>query len=423
MLLTPARVHPNYSRLGGAYSRVQVLVNEQFAAFADRKKAKEFCVAAVIAVLVATLWPLNPFPRNGVMWLQGTTGLRFEEAGLVTSNVPLGLIESHGTESYTLELLLRPASRKTMYTILGFDVPNGTRELLVRQWRDSLLVTHDASVESDRTKTIKFDVDHVFRPGRDVLVTISSGPGGTSVYLDGRIAQSFPSFRISRGELSGKIVLGTSPMTYQPWAGELRGLSIYSKEMTAEGAFRHYREWTDPSGHPDLDGAIARYGFAETAGSEVRNEVVSGPNLQIPATFTVPHKAILRSPEKEFQANRRYAIDLMMNIAGFVPLGLIGCAYLSWTRSHWKAIFFTILACGMLSFMIEVLQYFIPRRGSGTTDIITNTLGAALGVALLQTGAVRRALKKMKLIRTAQPRCLPAWQTAQSTINLPENSF
>jgi len=53
----------------------------------------------------------------------------------------------------------------------------------------------------------------------------------------------------------------------------------------------------------------------------------------------------------------------------------------------------------MLSFVIEVLQYYIPRRGSGMTDIITNTLGAALGAMLLQVGAVRRALEQMKLIR------------------------
>src|SRR5437763_16032694 len=57
--------------------------------------------------------------------------------------------------------------------------------------------------------------------------------------------------------------------------------------------------------------------------------------------------------------------DVLLNIAGFVPLGLIACAYFSWTRSRWKAILIAIIACGALSFVIEVLQYYIPPRFSG----------------------------------------------------------
>jgi VanZ family protein len=46
----------------------------------------------------------------------------------------------------------------------------------------------------------------------------------------------------------------------------------------------------------------------------------------------------------------------------------------------------------MLSIAIEVLQAYIPRRVSGTTDIITKTLGATLGAGLARPGAVRRFL-------------------------------
>src|ERR1019366_2494153 len=132
-----------------------------------------------VAVLIATLWPFSPFPWNGVLWLHGTTGLKFEKAGLVVSTGPLRPSDGEA-ESYSLELLLRPASTKSAYTILAFYTPTRPRQLLVRQWRDGLLVTHDAAVENDNTRTIKFDVDHVFRRGRLVLVTISSGPNRTT---------------------------------------------------------------------------------------------------------------------------------------------------------------------------------------------------------------------------------------------------
>jgi VanZ family protein len=267
---------------------------------------------------------------------------------------------------------------------------------------DSLILTHDWTIESDRTKTKRVDVDRVFTSAKIVLVTISSGPNGTTVYLDGQPADFLPRFKISRSELSGQIVLGTSPVNYAPWLGDLRGLAIYSKELTPADALRHNKEWTEPSGSPDLDGALARYGFAEAAGREVRNQVASGPTLQIPAIFAIPHKALLRSAANEFKPNWKYARNVLGNIAGFVPLGLIVCAYLAGTRSRCKAILITTIACGVLSFVIEVLQYYIPPRGSGTTDIITNTLGAALGAALTQVGAVRQVLEQMKLIRRVQ---------------------
>lgn len=374
-------------------------MNEQFAAYSERRKARFLCIVAVVAMLVATLWPCDPFPRNGVTWLQGTGGLKFEKLGLVISNEPLRPTETQAAESYSLELLIRPANTKSTHPILAFYTPTRAKQLMVRQYQDGLVVTHDAAAWSDTTQTIAFYMGHVFRPHRLVLLTISSGPRGTAVYLDGQPAGSFPRFRIWRSELSGQIVLGTSPVAYDPWTGELRGLAIYSKDLTPLEALKHYEEWTDPTGSPDLDGVMARYGFAERQGREVRNDVLYGSPLEIPATFSVPHKALLRSPADEFTPDWNYAADVLMNIAGFVPLGLIVCRYLAWTRSRWSAILVTTITCGMLSFVIEVLQYYIPRRGSGTTDIIMNTLGAALGAALTQVGTVRRALERMKLTR------------------------
>jgi len=360
---------------------------------------RALCALAVLAVLGATLWPFNPYPENGIRWLQGANGLNFKRAGLVVGSQPLQPLETKAPESYSLELLLVPDSVKGAHTIFASYGATLPRQFLVRQWTDGLLVTHDAAVEHDQTRTIKLDVDHAFHPGRLVLVTISSGPSGTTVYLDGQPAGSFPRFKIARSELSGEIVLGTSPVTYNPWQGEIRGLAVYSKQLTPEDALRHYRDWTDPGEYPpDLDGAMARYAFTEAGGREIRNQVPSGPSLEIPASFSIPHKAFLLSPAKEFKTNWNYAVDVVMNIAGFVPLGLVVCAYLAWTKSRWKATLYTVIACGALSFMIEMLQYYIPRRGSGISDIITNTLGAALGAVIAHPSVARKILSRIQLI-------------------------
>ena len=98
------------------------------------------------------------------------------------------------------------------------------------------------------------------------------------------------------------------------------------------------------------------------------------------------------SPVKEFEANWHYVHGLLGNIAGFVPLGFIVCAYWGCTHTRRQAILYSILFGGILSFMIEVLQAYIPQRYSGTTDIITNTLGAALGAVLVRPSMVRAIL-------------------------------
>jgi VanZ family protein len=186
---------------------------------------------------------------------------------------------------------------------------------------------------------------------------------------------------------------------YDPWRGELRGLAIYANELSSADVLRHFRQWVQPKGNiPDLRNATTGYSFAERVGSVVRNEVAFAPDLRIPTIFSVPHKAFLQSPAKEFKASRSYVRDILTNIAGFVPLGLILCAFFTWTHDRWSAIFTAVIACGTLSLVIEILQYYIPPRGSGVTDVITNTLGGTIGALLMQSGAIRYALRRLKIV-------------------------
>ena len=253
--------------------------------------------------------------------------------------------------------------------------------------------SHDVVDDRNKIKRRKIDVDHAFEVGKVLLLTIVSGPNGTVVYKNGRQAKFFRTFTISQSELSGQIVMGTSPVEYQPWMGEVRGLAIYSSGLTPAQVFDHYKAWTEgPGVNPSEPYTIALYRFTERAGNKLHNVAHAGPDLEIPRNFTVPHKAFLTSPVKEFEATWGYVKDIVLNVGGFVPLGFVVCAYLALGRSRGKAIFFTIFAAGMLSIAIEVLQAYIPRRVSGTTDIITNTLGATLGAALARPGVVRRFL-------------------------------
>jgi VanZ like family len=360
----------------------------------DKNRLGIVCMITILAVLAATLWPFNPFPRNRVHWLKNTTGIEFEGPGVVMSNVPLQAAKNALPQSCTLEILLRPASITSSSTILSFYTPHNPGQFLIRQWRDSLLVRSTVETKG-QIKRRKLDVDHAFHVGKIILVTIVSGLNGITVYGNGQDPQHFPGFTISPGELSGQIVIGNSPADYDPWSGDLLGLALYLDELNPGQVFEHYEGWTgnrqlDPS---RLSGATAVYSFAEGVGDEIRSAVVSGPDLEIPKYFEVPHKALLTSALKEFQANWEYVKDVLQNVAGFIPLGFVICAYLMSTRGRGRSIFLTIFAAATLSFMIEVLQAYIPRRVSGMTDIFTNTLGAALGAALARSTVVRRFLR------------------------------
>ena len=373
------------------------MVNNQLASAREKKILGIVCGIAITGVLTATLWPFNPFPPNRVRWLTEANGIAFDGASLVMSKSPLHAAAS-SPGSCSLELLLRPADTESFYTILSFYTPTNPKQFLVRQWTDGLIVSHDVVDAKQKLRRSKFDVDHAFQVGKLLLLTIVSGPRGTVVYANGQLAQAFPRFNISSKDLSGQIILGSSAVDYEPWPGEVRGLAIYSTELTPAQVFKHFEDWTrgprvDPS---DGDGPVALYYFAERTGREIHNAVVSGPNLEIPKSFTVPHKALLASPIKEFQASWLYVKDVLLNIGGFVPLGFVFCLYFASTYSRGKAALLAILAAGTLSFTIEVLQAFIPRRVSGTTDIITNALGAAIGAGLARSGAVRRWLGRLK---------------------------
>ncbi|HKW17010.1 MAG TPA: VanZ family protein [Terriglobales bacterium] len=379
-------------------------MKRNFNVLGDPKKAKALCITIVVAVLLATLWPLDPFPRNGVTWLKGANGIKFEKAGIAMSHEALSLPETSGQNAYSLEIFVRPANNKFSQTIAAFFNPKSGRELLVKEWIDGLFVTQDPSVRYDKSGTINFYVRHVFHPGTLVLVAISSGQSGTVVYVNGAQAEYFPNFQITRGDLSGDLVLGTSPIAYQPWRGEIRGLTVYTKELTPAEASQHFLTWTQSSRgqSAEMEGVIARYTFTESAGRQIHNEAASGPVLWIPPTFRIPDKPFLESPAKEFRSSGSYASEAVTNVVGFVPIGVVIFCYVAWTRNRWKALFSTIALCALLSCAIEILQYYIPKRGSGITDIITNTVGGALGALLTQWSLVRRLLEQIDILPSVE---------------------
>jgi len=102
------------------------------------KYLKLLFVISVLAILFATLWPFNPWPRNRATWLRDGHGIVFGKPGLVVSITPLPFQDTEAATSRTLELFMRPTNTQTFYTIVTFCTPNDPAQLRVAQWTNFL---------------------------------------------------------------------------------------------------------------------------------------------------------------------------------------------------------------------------------------------------------------------------------------------
>ena len=95
--------------------------------------------------------------------------------------------------------------------------------------------------------------------------------------------------------------------------------------------------------------------------------------------YGVIDKIALEPFWKEFNFSRSYWSGNVKNIVGFIPFGFCFFVWFRIARIKGAALL-TIILGAIVSLIIEVLQAFLPTRDSGTTDIITNTIGTYIGV-------------------------------------------
>jgi VanZ family protein len=352
--------------------------------------AAALCLVVLCGILLAGLLPFRG-PRNGITWLTSENGVRLSGRSTLWSSGSFPPLGSKSGESCSIELWLQPGLPRDSSVILAFSVPTNPLRLTLHQYR-SLLILHTGTPGSLQPAST-IGTDGVFHQGTPVFVTLTSGPQQTAIYINGSLTRSIPGDQFS-ADCAGRLVVGTSPVIDQSWRGQLRGLALYGQSLPADEVRRHYEIWTK-QGRPELSGnehAVALYLFNERSGSMVHNAVAGGIDLYIPARYALIHQVFLRPFWTEYKPRWSYVKDVAINTIGFVPLGFFFYAY--WFSVHpikHAALITTTLGFAV-SLTIEVLQAHIPTRDSGTTDLITNTLGTFLGVRLYRWDVARRLL-------------------------------
>lgn len=352
------------------------------------------CVMVLLGILVAGLWPFHT-PVNDVQWVAAEHALRLAKYGSI---VTAGEFSAHpaGTDdSCSVEIWLAPKRVHASGTILAFYRPESrSSPFTLRQSLGDLTIERLWRGQPQPGGKAKVFIDNIFADSKPAFITISSNQAGTSVYADGALAKALPNFHFSSRDLTGRIILGNSPFTTHEWSGEIRGLAIYDRAVTAEEAAQHYKKWIsgDAAQRAADEHAIALYRFDEGAGTLIRNRVDSTTDLTIPPRFFILDEQFLQRPWKEFRNDRAYWKDAAVNIAGFIPFGFLFFAWFSLAGKLKHPAALTIALGFAVSLTIEVGQAFLPTRDSGMTDLITNTVGTAIGVSLFRWNFLRGIL-------------------------------
>jgi VanZ family protein len=347
------------------------------------KFLRSVCVALWIGLLVAGLWPFNFFPKNKVEWLEDGNGIHFDWHGQIYTTASAELLESavdsSANNSFSIEIWLRPDKAYSWGTVLSIYDPARLETFRINQSLTDLVLRGDFRGQNLQPGFKPVWMSEIFKNGQARFVTITSGPPGTTVYLEGAREHSTPYAPLA-GNFSGRLIVGHSGSENSSWAGTLLALAIYDRALAADEVARHYKAWTEKRAGDlvNAKGIMALYPFGERTGSLVHDQGGSMPDLVIPERFYLLHRRFLSDPSR---LQRSDISDATLNIIGFIPFGFLVALYLlqgaGLPRS--KAIVWAILLGGMTSFLIEFLQAYLPTRDSSYLDLINNILGTAVG--------------------------------------------
>ena len=363
----------------------------------EKKTLAFLCLLIFGVMLVAAFWPFLLHPKNRVTWLGNEDGLRFGGAGIVLSSKKLELPDSGTSAGVSLEIWLEPSQEKYSTALLAVSSSANPDQFRLRQAGDALVVLEEPFASSRHSTLAALWVLHAFQARRRSFIAISSGAHGTTVYVDGVPTKKSSTFRVTAKDLSGQLIVGSAPDVYDSWRGEFLGMALFGGELTPGEVSEHYQAWLH--GRPEVlknDQPAGLYVFRERPGNIVHNQITSGSDLVIPESFRIPFKPFLKAPWTEFSFSRPYLRDVFINVSGFVPFGFFFCMYFSWGRASRRTVLATIVLGAVFSLTIEVLQWYIPMRDSGTTNILTNTLGTALGAMLYRSGTLHALFDRLE---------------------------
>ncbi len=343
----------------------------------------------IIGVLVAGLWPFNFLQGNRISVLPDKHGLSFRYYSIAYCEELLRC-DLFGSQECTIELALcsRKESSSSLKQILCFYNPGDRREeVIVAQWISHIVIM-TRNYGGDRNKPFKKTGYRYILPiDSTVFLTITSDSRNTAVYLNGSLKRVNTGYTFIPDSLfdNTRLIIGNSPRGTSHWTGDMSLLAMYNTVLDADSVAGHFNEWRGKGTVSVRPTQIINYRFDEVVNSRVKNKASSHYALTIPGKFRVLQKRILEIPWKMMKYRRSTILDVLLNILGFIPFGFFFSLYASEIKPFSKKNIYalTLLTGFGISFLIEILQVYLPSRDSSLPDLVLNVFGTCIGIGLL----------------------------------------
>jgi hypothetical protein len=346
------------------------------------------------ALFVAGLWPFDFQAENHASILPDTGGVRFEVSSTSLRADPGGLLFTPSALSYpagaarqkgaSIEIRLRASSELSscLKRIVEFRGAADAWAFSIGQWRSFFIARAFIPGRPEDTPKREIGVRGALEAGREGFVTVTSGPEGTALYLDGNLVGQNQALHLP-GETQtfdgARLYFGNSPDLACAWSGDIYEFALYGGVVTAsevrESSRRRAYEPPGCGGHA-RDTAVACYRFDAPGGEIISDLSGTGNDLRMPSRL-----AFKRNFLEPIQLGRLNFADVLLNILGFIPLGFLWFRWVEgeFGRRPGKAVL-TAALCGFaISLAIETTQVLLPSRVSSQMDVVCNTLGALLG--------------------------------------------
>lgn len=298
----------------------------------------------VLVLIVTLLFGLNPKTTSVFNSAQIQDGrLVFAPFGIVEADVFLSQeqVAPPNNQTWVLDLSITPQDLPDSVTMIAvFESQPYSEQLFVGQWRDYLLVMN-GGVHHYSESHQRFSVRVSDPVGRVVDVRIISEAQGSEFWLDGALVkESAKPLRLPA--TPGPVYFGNTKAGDRSWLGEIHHFSL-------------------------------------SVGQTLFSIVPVGPESNV--SLRKELLPFFTLPDDDLNSIYDAALDIVINYFGFVPLGFVLASFfrLNSFRLHWM---FVILPIFIVSFMIEVSQFWMPARYSSYIDVLANTLGGATGILL-----------------------------------------
>jgi hypothetical protein len=328
-------------------------------------------------------------PSNNAHWSDTGVGLAFERDSQSYTQAFSPVAKGLSGAGLTIELAIRPAFPKQAdfrFLVLVHDGDDG-RQLVIGQWRSSLVIMNGDDYSNKlRSPKIYLKLDE--QGAKAHLVSIVSNASGTKIFVDGVLKKRNDALvlRYPNKGASARLLVGNSLRGQHAWVGTVMGLAFYNRGLMPGVLLQHYRQWrqTHDFGGFISEGPRLVYAFDEGQGERAYNKIGDGLDLMIPQWRKVLQRNVLSWPGADRFGSVSLVEDILTNLFGFVPLGILLMAILARFEggAGWTGQLVVVLIAFSFSLGIEIVQVWIPSRDSSLLDLLLNTFGGIIGVLL-----------------------------------------